>query len=368
MVRNCYAPAVTILSRQFLASYLRLYAAILLASILVVVIIEMMLNLDDALEYQQGARGIATYLFLRVPSYYLPYLVPVASFAAAFLCLGLPARAHEIVALKAGGVAPQRVCVPVLVAAAMLSAASLLLNETIVRDTSSEFNRREEQGDMDTIFQSRGGFWYHHGTSFFNVDGADPDARSIEGIRVYRLDDGGRLVQTVSAESAIVDEQDRWLLRNATFRTFGPDPAAAPEVRREEEAVLEMASDRELALLNADATNLNLLRLGEYIEAADREGRDPSRYRALFHSRLADPFSVLVFALLAIPVGLAVERSRSLAASAVQGIVIVTLFYTLQAAGALVASGGVSAAALVPWLALLLFGGYGAWRFARLPA
>jgi lipopolysaccharide export system permease protein len=357
---------VRILSRQFLASYLSLYAGILFASLLVVVVIEMMLNFDDALEFQQGAQGVAAYLFLRVPSYYLPYLIPVASFAAAFLCLGLPARAHEIVALKAGGIAPQRVCLPVLVAAATLSAASLLLNETIVRDTTSEFKRLEQRGGMDTLYQSRGGFWYQHGTSFFNVDGTDPETRTIYGIRVYRRDHEGRLTQTISAESATVDEAHRWLLRNATVRTFGPDPAAAPEVRREAESLLEMASERELALLNADAANLNLLRLAEYIDAAARDGRNPTRYRALFHSRLAEPFSVLVFALLAIPVGLAVERSRSLAAAAVQGIAILAVFYTLQTSGAIVASGGVAAAVLVPWLVLLAFGSYGAWRFARL--
>ena len=129
-----------------------------------------------------------------------------------------------------------------------------------------------------------------------------------------------------------------------------------------------MASEQELALLNADAANLSLLRLRDYIDAAARAGRNPNRYRALFHARLADPMSVLVFALLAIPVGLAVERSRSLATAAIQGIAVVAVFYTLMTSATLLASGGVASLVLAPWVVLGVFGAFGAWRFARVPA
>lgn len=356
------------LSRQFLASYLNLFAGILVASTLVVVMIEMMLNFDDALEFQQGVWGVAAYLFLRVPSYYLPYLIPVASFAAAFLCLGLPARAREIVALKAGGVAPQRVCVPVLVAAAVISAAALLLNETIVRDTSSEFNRRERSGEIGEIFQARSGFWYQRGGTFYYVREANREDRTVSGVKVYERSPEGRLSRTLEAPRARIAEDHRWHLEDATIRSFAADPGEAPSYERSTETVLQMASERELALLDADAASLDLLTLHQYIDAVTREGRNPVRYRALFHARLADPLSVLVFALLAIPVGLAVERSRSLASAGVQGIAILAVFYTLQTSGAIVAAGGVAAAVMVPWVVLAAFGGFGLWRFARLPA
>lgn len=356
---------MTILSRQFLVSYLGLYAGILFVSTLVIVVIEMMLNFDDALDFQQGAAGVAAYLFLRVPSYYLPYLIPVTSFAAAFLCLGLPARAREILALKAGGIAPQRVCVPVLAAAAVLSAAALLLNETIVRDTSTEFNRRESRGETSSLFQARGGFWYQRGRLFFNVQEADRQSRSLTGVRVYERDANGRLIRSIEAAGARIADDHRWHLRDATVRRFAADPATAPDVQHEPEMVLEMASERELALLDADAESLSLFRLSEYIDAVVRDGRNPVRYRALFHARLADPLSVLVFALLAAPLGLAVERSRSLAGAAVKGIALIAVFYTLQTSAAIVATGGIAAAVLGPWFVLGAFGVYGTWRYAR---
>jgi len=369
MYRNAKLPPVRILSRQFLASYLTLYFAILAASLLVIGVIEMTLNFDDAMEFSQGLQGIVTYLFLRLPSYYLPYLVPVSSFAAAFFCLGMPARTQEIVAIKAGGIAPQRICLPVLVAAASLAAITLVLNETVVLETSNRLNRRTGSDWQGELLQMSGAFWYHRGRYFYNVTEADRATRTLYGIHVYESSEDGRLLRSITAASAKIADDNRWELRDAIFRDFPPGAdGAAPEVRREERAVLEVASERELALLDANAASLSLLRLREYIAALRNDGRDTTRYRALFHARLADPISVLVFALLGIPLGLAVERSRSLATAAVQGIAVLGAFYTLQTAAAVVAAGGVEAAVPAPWILLALFALWGAWRFARVPA
>ena len=358
-----------ILSRQFLASYLSLYLGILVASLLVIGVIEMMLNFDNAMEFSEGLWGIGTYLFLRLPSYYLPYLIPVASFAAAFFCLGLPARTQEIVAIKAGGISPQRVCLPVLVAAAVITLLTLVMNETIVRESTNRFKREKHGRSEGELFPVSGAFWYHRGPYLYNVQEADSATRTLRGVRVYERTPDGRLLRSITAVSAQISEDHRWQLSDAVFRTFQPDaPEAPPEVRREAHAVLEVASERELALLDANASTLSLPRLLEYIEAMRGDGRSVTRYRALFHSRLAEPLSVIVFALLAIPLGMAVERSRSLATAAVQGVALICVFYTLQTAAAMGAAGGVEAAVPAPWILLGGFATWGAWRFARVPA
>jgi lipopolysaccharide export system permease protein len=360
---------VQILSRQFLASYLTLYFATLAASLLVVGVIEMMLNLDDALESSQGLAGIGIYLFLRLPSYYLPYLIPVSSFVAAFLCLGLPARSQEIVAIKAGGIAPQRLCLPVLLAAGSLAILTLALNETLVLESSNRFESWKHGDKEDEIFAARSAFWYSRGPYLYRVQEADSATRTLQDVRVYERGTDGRLLRTIVAASARIAEDNRWHLQDAVFRSFEPDdPSAPPTVRREQNAILEMSSERELALLQANASTLSLPRLIEYIEAITADGRDPTRYRALFHSRLAEPLTVLLFALLAIPLALAVEHSRSLATAAVRGIALIGVFYTLQTVAAIVASEGVTAAIPGPWILLVAFGVWGSWRFARVPA
>lgn len=358
-----------ILSRRFLASYLGLYAVLLIASLLVIAMIEMMVNMERALEFQRGAQGIATYLLLRLPSYYLPYLVPATSFAAAFLAIGLAARAQEILAAKAGGIPPQRIALPLLGAAAALSAAALLVFDTVVRDSGAAL-RRTRQGDpVAKLFSSQGSFWYHHGRVLYNVQEADRTTGTLRDVRVYERDAAGRLLRSIHAETARVASERGWELFDATIRSFdGGDPGAAPRVERQQRALLPVAAEHELALLDADASALPLRELSAYVDAMRRSGRDPTRYQALLHARLAEPLSVLLFALLGVPLGLMVERTRSLGIAALHGIALVGLYYALQSVSQILAAGGIAPAAAGPWLLLVGFSGFGTWRLLRTPA
>jgi LPS export ABC transporter permease LptG len=354
---------VRILSRYFVSGYLTYYAAIVAVSLLVIAIVEMMVNFDHVIEYGEGMAGMAAYLFLRLPSYYLPFLIPVGSFGAAFLCLGLPARSLEILAAKASGISPGRLAAPVLASAAVLSLVALALNETIVLDASRRFNSERSGGE---IFQSRGSFWYHRGSTLFSVESADREARTLQGVTVYERDDRGHLLQSVHAESAHIEDDRRWRLENARFRAFDPDdPLAPPRTEVREIAWLELGSADDLALLDADARSLSLLRLRTQIAALERENRDATRYRAQWHARLADPLSVVLFALLGTPLGMLVERSRSLAVAALQAIALLGAYYGLQTTASVFGAGGVAAAVAAPWAVQALFAGFGAWRLAR---
>lgn len=367
---RCYAPPVRILSRYFVGSYLSYYVAILVVSMLVIAVIEMMVNFDDVIEYGEGLAGVASYLFLRLPSYYLPLLLPIGSYVATFLCLGLPARSLEIVAAKTGGISPLRLALPVLATSVLLSGVALLINETIVLKTSNEFNRIARGSDQE-VFQARGAFWYQRGTILFSVQEADRDRGILYGVRVYERNRKGRLVRSIQAESAHIEgEGERgWRLENAVFRRFDPsDPDAAPVTEIRREAWLDLGNQNDLALLGADPHTLSLPRLVDYIDALEEQGRDATRYRALLQARLADPVTVFLFALLGVPVGLGVERSRSLAVAALQGIAMVGAYYALQTAVATAGAGGVAEAVGTPWIVLAAFGVFATWRLYRVPS
>ena len=354
------------LSRYFLVSYLTLFVAVLLISMLSIMIIEVLLHFDDVLDHRDGFGGVATYLLLRIPSYYLRDLIPVASFAAAFFGLGLPARWREVTALKAGGISPHRIAVPLLLAAACLSGAALLINETLVLAAARHWDRLDR--DEGEISFRRGSFWYHQGDVIYNVTEADRASQTLTGVSVYELTPEGRLRRSIRAESVEIQADRRWRLQNATLRVFDPGaPDAPPQVETVEETLLDVGGRRDLTLLNANASTLSLANLREYIEARAREGRDTARYRAMLHARLADPLTVLLFALLGIPLGLAVERTRSLAVCALQGIAIVGVFYTLRTLAAMFAAGGIGPPVAGPWILLAAFASLGTWRFARLP-
>ena len=132
-----------ILTRYMASRFLGLFAVFLLVATATIVIVEIMLNLGDMLAGQRGLPGIASYLLLRVPSYYLADLVPVVAFAAAFVTLGSAARWHELTAIKAGGISPHRIAIPIMLASVLVTGATFAFNETVVRHSSRLWNLRE---------------------------------------------------------------------------------------------------------------------------------------------------------------------------------------------------------------------------------
>jgi len=76
---------------------------------------------------------------------------------------------------------------------------------------------------------------------------------------------------------------------------------------------------------------------------------------------------VLLFALLAVPLGFAVGASRSLATPALSGIIVLATYYTARTAAEMLGGKGFAWAAASPWVLLAIFSGIGLWQLRRIP-
>jgi LPS export ABC transporter permease LptG len=348
---------VRILSRYFLTNYLKCFALILIASIIAIAAIELMLNHQIIFERRGGAMGLATYFLLRIPSYYFRDLIPIACFAAVLFGIGLPARSHEITAIRAGGIAPARTVIPLLCAAAALSGITLSLNESLVVPASRAWAREMHPGGNIAFRQNS--FWYYRGNALYSVQSVDREAGILLGVSVYERNPEGRLIETLQAKRVDVRDAEHWRFLDATSRTFDPrHPAKPPEVTEFAQWSRDFAADDDLSMLEASAKTLSLPKLRAYIDAQVRAGRNATRHLALYHARLSEPLTVLLFALLAAPLGFAVERHRSLAASALTGVIMLAIFYTSRSAAEMLAQREIAAAAASHWLILAAFGSY----------
>jgi lipopolysaccharide export LptBFGC system permease protein LptF len=344
------------LSRSLVASYLFFFAAILSASLLAISIIELMLHFDDISVRGGGLAATLRWLGVRIPSYYLRDLLPLTSFAAALFCLGIPARHGEVGAAMAGGISPLRLALPVLGAALLVSGAALAVEETLVLRASRAWPGLEAAGD---VLSHRGPFWYHRDGRIYNVGSRERGGDSLRDVEIYELGPGGRLRARIRAERAQLDAERRWHLRGARRVSFDPQqPAAAPRIARLSELVLEPAP-----VPPADPGALALPALGEAIVRLEKAGSPALRERAVRHARLSDPLGVFVFALLAAPLGLGVERGRGLSACAVRGGAALGAWFGVRALGSLAVLAGVAWAVWTPWL---LAGGFGLWGAAGL--
>jgi lipopolysaccharide export LptBFGC system permease protein LptF len=297
---------VRILTRYYISRYLGLYFAILLLSTLSISMVEAMLRYDEIFGADASAASAFESMLLRIPSYYLPDLIPISAFAACFLTLGLSARALELTALAAGGIPLRRVGAPILAAALALSAGSLVVQEILIIQATQGWNTQTQNRDQRLIFH-RGAFWYHKGNRLFNISGSEPETSTLRGVEVFERTPEGRLESTIRASRVSVDSEGTWHFREATVRRFDVTAPEAPAtLERGVDLSIDVAKDPSLLLRQADFSGLPLLALRSYLsqQGQAQSPSQQSRVRRLQtdrHRRSSAPLRVLLFTLLAIP-------------------------------------------------------------------
>ena len=357
-----------ILSRYVLSRFFTWFALSFALLCLIAISTDLLVEFERVKEL--GSEGVqpVVYLLMRLPAMHFRYLIPIAAFAAALFTLGTASLGLEVVAAKAGGVSPLRLMLPVLAGAAAITAVTWWVNDTLVV-RATHYVDRPRDGDGPEIVFRGGSFWYHRGRTIYNIRRSDPATGTLHGVSVYERNDGDRLVRSVHAHKAVVEGPDAWRFYDATVRVFDPSrPDRMPEYSRTPEIVLTVADDPELRALEADPGMLSTGDLRRYIAAREREGENTRTFRAMLQQRLAAPLTVFVFALLAVPLALGAERTRSLATPALQGVALLVAYWFVSGVASMVSSRGLSSGEWMPWAVVLGFAALGFARLFRVPA
>lgn len=356
------------LTRYLLARFLGFVLAILGVVLMTLLITTLLLDFDDVLDPNRGLLWTLVKLLLQIPAESLRTALPISALAAALACFGISARWLEVTAMKAGGISPLRAALPVLAAAFVLSGLSLLLDQTLSVQAARALDRHLHGSQEEQVSLGRGSFWYHRGNALFNIQESDPDRGVVRGLVIYERSAEGRLLRSIEAEGAKVQSGRQWLLQKALVRSFDlSQPAAPPRLERLPEMPYAIGGHSDLKLADANPSSLTLRDLRQYIKARKRQGSNVDRFRTLEQERVTEPFTLLLFVLLAIPLGLRVEESKSLAVPALQGIALAALYLFARSLASTLASQGVTPPAASIWIVLVAFLGFGSWRLLRVP-
>jgi len=346
---------VRTLTRYLVARFFQFFAVVVVSTVLAIVVVELLLNLDRMLAFRGGPRGILEYLGLRLVGEYASYVVPIAAFLAAFLTVALSAYTREWLAVKAGGVSLLRFAAPLLLCGVALSALAPVFHESAVISARQAWNRGT--GGDDPIRFRSGSFWYQRGARIYNVGLADRARRRLEDVEVFERDPSGLLRRSIRARNVELLDGLRWRFRDGLVREFDPDePASIPRVARFTERVIEMADPPDAALLAADPAALRIPRLRELIRARLERGDRALEQRRILAERVGDWTSIALLVAVAIPLGLGVERTRNLGQSAVFAVAALVGYYAVRnVAAILAAQGALAPTAAYAGLAALLF-------------
>jgi lipopolysaccharide export system permease protein len=225
------------------------FAAQFILSFFVIVFILLMVNMlryfDDVIGKDLGMSVVGE-LLLYFAIFTTPSAMPLAVLVSSLMTFGNLTETFELSAIKAAGISPMRIMLPLFIVVAAISTFAFSLNNNFVpraalRAYALMFDIRQKKPALDI----RAGTFYHGLTDFsIKVDekfDSDPDA--LRGVVVYdhRARDGNRDVTIADSGRMSLTGGQRYLkfeLFNGYSYTEGAPPAglastgAAPETKQ----------------------------------------------------------------------------------------------------------------------------------------
>ena len=205
----------------------RAAAVCILGFLLLFLLIDFVDHAEKLLRHNAGLREIGWYYLTRVPGIFV-LISRVGTMLAVLVAVSLRVRSNELTAIFSGGVSLLRVCVPILVGCALVSALSRLLSEVLARPRTGTPGRSSASacGRERWRRSSRGNRYWMRGergilsaqvvgrpvpvAAGFQYIEVDPDfrpLRRIESRRARLLSDGAGLRKEGSGSS---EKRRRW--------------------------------------------------------------------------------------------------------------------------------------------------------------
>ena len=319
-------------------------------------------------------RGVPALQTLQLFSYSLPFFleltVPPAMLLAILVALGRLSADSEIIALRAAGVSLVQIARPVAVFAIITWALTSLLSLYV-----RPWGHAALRGVLYEIAKTRAAAGLR--PEVFNddferlviyVDTINPERDVLE--RVVIADDRSRLERSTlfAREGRLVPNEGKQTLvlrlRDGSIHTLNREDGSYHKTDFVEYDVrLDLAALSATKGQRASPEEMTIAELLTTIDHRRAAGKSTALEQLELHRKFSIPFACIVFALLAIPLGIQparAVRSRGFAVS----LAITFCYYVFLTGGETLATRRILPPALALWLPNLALGGLGAYLFA----
>lgn len=336
-------------------AYLMRFLILLVGVSLVLQVLDLLSNSGDIME-ADGATyaSISKYIGLRWPQL-LSEFAPFTGLLAALLTYTSLNQHSEIVVMKASGVAPWRIVLPLVITSLGIAIVHFIFNEAVVVQSSAKLRYWQDNNyAVDLAAPQRGSTrtWVLDGANMIEVKAVTRNGPLlvIDELTVYERDRNSRLTGVLKADFGVFRDQE-WTLFDA--RHFNVDSL---ELTTEQRLTWTTGIPPERFLALAIAPDeVSFGELFSAIVRLEEEGY-PVRYlSASLHHKIASPLATLLMPLLAAIAAFGVVRSGQLFLRAAAALGFGFAFFIAD--NLLLAMGqfGRMPASLAAWSPLFLF-------------
>jgi len=344
---------------------------------LVGLLLFLLLNIILSLTPLMVDRGIGMLMLLRLVVLELPKLfvlaVPMAALFATFLGLGRLMHDREIMAFESIGISLRRLLIPLIAAAAVVSAIDFAINNWAAPASERAFQRTY----LEVVFRQSipritpNAVFAGPDNLFFYVRRYDSNTRTLHDVLIYdtegdlfpAVSEADTQVALITAETGAWTEET-WELQDGRTYGFDTDGKLIYSGGFEQ---LSIPVDRSVEQILSQARGPDEMGISELlarVEQAAKTGQRAEPYVLEIHHKIALPLTTIVFVLLGGTLSFTFG-ARGRAVGIIASLLLISVFTGLLWWTQALGQRGAMHPALAAWLPNLLFGGLSLLLFLR---
>jgi lipopolysaccharide export system permease protein len=261
---------------------------------------------------------VIEYIALRIPGKVVEFM-PLAVLIGTILSLGGLASNSEIIAMQASGVSVVGLLRPVILSAILLALLTFIVADVVVpvSETSARSIRTSAINNTPAIIGKKG-IWVKDASQVIHIDVLRPGGRA-EGIEIYQLNEEGKLIQTLIAETANQIE-DQWRLETVWSVQYKNHSIQSKDFV--ELIYTGKISSKLLDALLIEPRQMSSVDLHDYKAFLVKNNLDDSVESLVFWQKIFLPLTVIVMCLLAVPFVLGSQRQGNAGQRLIIGILL----------------------------------------------
>jgi len=275
-----------------------------------------------------------SYVALMVPSH-LYELMPIAVLIGTIFVMARLAQSSEYTILRTSGLDPWRALRTLLVLGLGFVMLTFVIGDyaSPLSDRTAQLLKARYTGRI-TIGQT--GAWLKekqaYGTYAVNVGELASDG-SLRSVRIFEFDNRGLLASMTQGESAVIQDDDAWMLSQVSRTEFVSTNSSSAQIERIHAPTLRWPNHISAEMISAallKPERMNTVDLFQYIQHLQNNAQSAQRYEIEFWKKVFYPLSCLVMVVLALPFAYLHFRSGGITTYVFGGVLAGISFFLLN--------------------------------------
>lgn len=251
-------------------------------------------------------------------------LMPLATLIGGLLSLGRLAADSELTVIKAGGVSTRKLLSVLSQFGLIFALATAALGEWIAPALNQKAENIKAAAINGKISTGNTGLWLKKQNSIINIREMLPD-HTLLGIKIWERNDKNELVQATEAESAVLNDDGSWQLKNIRRSTLGEDKVETSSAAEENLPISVKRNLMEVLLVKPDQMSVG--ELTAYISHLENNRQNTQIYAIALWHKLVYPVAAWVMALVALAFTPQTTRHGNMGLKLFGGICLGLLFH-----------------------------------------